>query len=195
MKRRLWLVRHGETDWSAAGKHTGRTDVPLNDKGREQARALGRGLAALQRQFADAYTSPLSRARETASLAGFPEARPMDDLIEWDYGEFEGRRTADIRRELNDPAWLIWTAAIREGEMPEAVGERADRARKTLLQGEGDVIVFAHGHSLRMFAARWMELPARAGQHLALNTGTLSRLGHEHEYRVIERWNAPLATT
>ncbi|MGH8225220.1 MAG: histidine phosphatase family protein [Gammaproteobacteria bacterium] len=193
MKTRLWLARHGETDWSATGKHTGRTDVPLNAKGRAQAESLGRGLAALDMHFAGAWTSPLSRARETAKLAGFPDAVPMDDLLEWDYGEFEGRKTSDIRRELNDPDWLIWTAAIREGEMPDDVGRRADRARAALINTEDDIILFAHGHFLRMFAARWMGLAAATGQHLALGTGTISILGYEHEYRVIERWNAPLA--
>ncbi|MGH8273342.1 MAG: histidine phosphatase family protein [Gammaproteobacteria bacterium] len=193
MSKRLWLARHGETDWSAAGKHTGRTDIPLNARGRAQAEALGRGLATLDLHFSAAYTSPLSRAHDTARLSGFAQAEPMDDLLEWDYGEFEGRKTADIRRELNDPDWLIWTADIREGEMPEAVGKRADRAREFLLQADGDIILFAHGHFLRMFAARWMELAARVGQHLALATGTISVLGFEHEYRVIDRWNAPLA--
>ncbi len=192
MPRRLWLARHGETDWSASGKHTGCTDVPLNARGRVQAEALGRGLAALDVHFNAAYTSPLSRARETARLAGFPDAIPMDDLLEWDYGEFEGRKTADIRRELNDPDWLIWTADIRNGETPHDVGRRADRACNELLKREGDIILFAHGHFLRMFAARWMGLAAAAGQHLALGTGTISILGYEHEYRVIERWNAPL---
>jgi len=193
MTTRLWLIRHGETDWSAAGRHTGRTDIPLNDTGRQQAERLGRALALLDVDFAAAYCSPLSRARETAKLAGFSDAEPLDDLVEWDYGEFEGRRTADIRREENDTHWLIWTARIREGESTDAVGQRADQARKALLRHDGNVIVFAHGHYLRMFAARWMGLPARVGQHLALPTGTLSILGHEHDYQVIERWNAPVS--
>ncbi len=194
MTARLWLARHGETDWSATGRHTGLTDVPLNAKGRAQAEALGRGLAALDDvHFSAAFTSPLSRARDTARLAGFGNADVMDELHEWDYGEFEGRKTADIRRELNDPHWLIWTTEIREGEMPEAVGERADRACEALLRFKGEVIVFAHGHFLRMFAARWMGLAARAGQHLALSTGTISILGFEHDYHVIERWNAPVS--
>ncbi|MGH8127167.1 MAG: histidine phosphatase family protein [Gammaproteobacteria bacterium] len=192
----LWLARHGETDWSASGKHTGRTDVSLNARGREQAVALGKGLAALNVHFDAAWTSPLGRARETARLAGFGNAVVMDDLAEWDYGVFEGRKTADIRLELNDSDWLIWTADIRDGETTQTVGKRADSAIATLL-GSGDarnVIVFAHGHFLRMFAARWMGLAADAGQHLALATGTLSILGYEHEYRVVERWNAPLQT-
>lgn len=194
MRPRLWLARHGETDWSASGKHTGRTDVPLNALGRKQAEALGTGLERLDVSFDAAWTSPLDRARETAALAGFPGARIMGDLAEWDYGEFEGRKTADIRKESGDPHWLIWNADIREGESPADVGKRADRAIATLLDG-GDarnVIVFAHGHFLRIFAARWMGLDAAGGQHLALSTGTLSILGHEHEYHVIEQWNAPL---
>lgn len=191
MTSRLWLVRHGETDWSANGKHTGRRDVPLNAAGRAQAESLGPAIAALGVRFSAVYTSPLSRARETATLAGFPDAVPLDDLREWDYGEFEGRSTADVRRELNDPAWLIWTATIRDGETLAAVGERADRARKRLTREGGNLLLFAHGHILRMFAARWMGFDAAAGQHLALHTGTVSILGFEHEYHVIERWNAP----
>jgi probable phosphoglycerate mutase len=193
MTTRLWLARHGETDWSAAGKHTGRTDVSLNATGRAQAEALGRGLGKIGVDFAAAYTSPLSRARDTARLAGFPDAEPMDDLLEWNYGEFEGRKTGDIRRDLNAPEWVIWTADLHKGESTEAVGERADRARETLLRVGDNIIVFAHGHFLRMFAARWVYLAAHAGQHLALSTGTISVLGFEHEYRVIERWNAPVA--
>ncbi|MGH8426668.1 MAG: histidine phosphatase family protein [Gammaproteobacteria bacterium] len=192
MKPRLWLVRHGETEWSADGRHTGSTDIPLTERGREQAAALGRALKTLDVQFTKAYVSPLGRTRETARLVGFADAEPMDDLHEWDYGEFEGRKTSDIRKDLDDPHWLIWNADIREGETPEDVGKRADRARGLLMRSDGDVIVFSHGHFLRMFAARWMELPARAGQHLALDTGTISILGFEHEYQVITRWNAPL---
>lgn len=190
---RLWLVRHGETEWSAGHKHTGRTNVPLTAHGRAQAAALGRGLARLAVHFDQAFSSPLARARETAQLAGFGGARVLEDLREWDYGQFEGRKTAAIRREEGDPGWLIWNAAIHGGESVATVGRRADRAREILLAaGGGNVIVFAHGHFLRIFAARWMSLPARRGQHLALATGTVCILGYEHEYRVIERWNAPL---
>lgn len=194
MHPRLWLARHGETDWSASGKHTGRTDVPLNALGRKQARALGDGLKRLDVTFDAAWTSPLDRARETAALAGFGHAREMGDLAEWDYGEFEGRRTADIRKELDDPHWLIWTADIRRGETPAEVGRRADAAIAALLEDRDarNIIVFAHGHFLRMFTARWMGLDAACGQHLALGTGTLSILGYEHEYHVVERWNAPI---
>ena len=194
MRPRLWLARHGETDWSANGKHTGRTDVPLNALGRKQAEALGTGLERLGVKFDRAWTSPLGRAQETAALAGFPDAREMGDLVEWDYGEFEGRKTVDVRKELGDPQWLIWTADIRRGETPADVGKRADRAIATLLDDSDadNVIVFAHGHFLRIFAARWMGREAACGQHLALSTGTLSILGYEHDYHVIDRWNAPV---
>jgi len=191
---RLWLVRHGETDWSASGKHTGSTNIPLNERGRDQARAVGRGLEQLAVRFDHAFTSPLDRARETAQLAGFGSAHVLRELREWDYGRYEGRRTEDIRREQDEPGWLIWRAEIHGGENPADVGRRADRACESLLAAGGDnIIVFAHGHFLRMFAARWIGRPARDGQHLALSTGTVSILGFEHEYRVIERWNAPLA--
>lgn len=195
MTPRLWLVRHGETDWSAGGKHTGRRDLPLNAAGRAQAESLGQALAALGVHFSAIYTSPLLRARESATLAGFPGAVLLDDLREWDYGEFEGRSTADIRRALNDPAWSIWTATIQRGETLADVGKRADRARERLTQAGGNLLVFAHGHILRVFAARWIGLDAAAGQHLALQTGAVSILGFEHEYHVIERWNTPLGAS
>jgi broad specificity phosphatase PhoE len=187
-------VRHGETDWSARGRHSGTTDLPLNARGRRQAEQLGRGLAALGIDFAAAWTSPLARARETAALAGFPDARRLDELREWDYGEYEGTRTDDVRREEHNPGWLVWTAAIRHGETVRNVGDRADAAISALTGGspDGDVIVFSHGHFLRILAARWMGMAAAAGQHLALDTGMISVLGREHEYRVIDRWNAPL---
>ena len=191
---RLWLVRHGETDWSVAGRHTGRTDLPLDQRGREQARELGSGLAALGIEFSAAWTSPLLRARETAALAGFPDAPILDDLREWDYGEYEGTRTSDVRREEHNPDWLIWTAAVRRGETIRNVADRADAAIQALVDASppGNVIVFSHGHFLRILAARWMGQPGPVGQYMALDTGTVSILGHEHEYRVIERWNAPL---
>ena len=190
---RLWLVRHGETDWSAGGRHTGLTDLPLNDHGRAQARGIARGLAALDVNFAAAWVSPLKRARETAELAGFPDARVLDVLREWDYGEYEGTRTDDVRREELDPGWLIWSATIRHGETVLNVGERADEAISALLSWSpaGDIIVFSHGHFLRILAARWMGLPAGTGQHWALHTGTVSMLSHEHDYRVVARWNTP----
>lgn len=192
IRPRLWLVRHGETAWSADHKHTGRTNIPLDEQGQQQAAALGAALAQLPVRFDHVFASPLSRARETASLAGFSRPQVLKDLREWDYGQYEGRRTADIRREEDDPNWLIWTAVIRGGETPEEVGRRADFAKETLIDAGHNVLVFAHGHFLRIFAARWIGLPARAGQHLALATGTICVLGFEHEYPVIERWNAPI---
>ncbi len=186
-------MRHGATDWSASGRHTGLTDLPLNDHGRAQARGAGRGLAALDINFTAAWTSPLKRARETAELAGFPDARVLDVLREWDYGEYEGTRTDDVRREELAPDWLIWSAAISHGESVRIVGERADEAIAALLSWSppGDIVVFSHGHFLRILAARWIGMPAETGQHWALNTGTVSMLSYEHEYRVIDRWNAP----
>lgn len=188
------MVRHGETDWSATGRHTGSTDLPLNERGREQARKLGDGLASLNLDFSAVWTSPLLRARETAELAGFPGAPMLDDLREWDYGEYEGTRTSDVRREEHNPDWLIWTAAIRHGETVRNVADRADAAIAALMNASppGNVIVFSHGHFLRILTARWTGAPGSLGQHLELDTGTVSILGHEHEYRVINRWNAPL---
>lgn len=195
VRPRLWLARHGETEWSATGRHTGRADITLDDRGREQAIALGAGLARLAVNFDAVWASPLTRARETANLAGFGKARVMENLAEWDYGEFEGRSTSDIRRELGDPNWLIWTTTIRKGETVEDVGRRADAVLEKLLDSPGahNILLFSHGHFLRMLTARWIGLPAAAGQHWALATGTLSILGYENEYRVVERWNAPVS--
>lgn len=187
----IWLVRHGETDWSAAGKHTGLTDVSLNAHGRNQARELGRGIDRTGIHFAAVFTSPLARARETAELAGFPNAKTMSLLCEWDYGEFEGRTTADIRHEQGRD-WITWNADIHHGENLQHVGQRADDAIELLIRTDGDVLVFAHGHFLRILASRWTGVPAKAGQRLALDTGTISKLGYEHEYRVIAFWNAPI---
>ena len=187
----IWVVRHGETDWSAAGKHTGSTDVSLNVRGRSQARELGRGIDRTGIHFAAVFTSPLTRARETAGLAGFPKAKTLPLLREWDYGEFEGRTSADIRHEQGRD-WIIWNADIQHGENLHNVGQRADDAIEQLIQTDGNVLVFAHGHLLRILASRWTGFPAAAGQRLALDTGTISKLGYEHEYRVIAFWNAPV---
>ncbi len=187
----IWVVRHGETDWSAAGKHTGLTDVSLNAHGRSQARELGLGIEQIGICFAAVFTSPLSRARETAGLAGFPNAKIMPLLCEWDYGEFEGRTSADIRQEKGQD-WITWNANIHHGENLHNVGQRADDAIEQLVQTDGDVLVFAHGHFLRILASRWTGFSAEAGQRLALDTGTISKLGYEHEYRVIAFWNAAI---
>lgn len=186
-ERQLFLVRHGETEWSRSGQHTGRTDIPLTDLGRRQAEAIGERLRG--RQFALVLTSPSSRAAETARLAGFPVAERTRDLMEWDYGEFEGRTTKQIRE--TRPGWSIWKGPWPGGETPDQVSVRVDRVIDRCLAADvsGDSLVFAHGHVLRVLAARWLGESPRAGAHYALGTATLSVLGWEHATRVIEQWN------
>jgi probable phosphoglycerate mutase len=182
------LVRHGETDWSRAGRHTGRTDVPLNEQGRIRAGALAAKLGG--RQFALVLTSPLSRASETCRLAGLGEqALVDDDLMEWDYGAYEGRTTAEIRSER--PGWSLWSDGVPGGETVAEVGARADRLISRLEDTGGDVAVFAHGHVLRVLGARWVGLPPNDGRLLALDPAAVSVLGHEHDWRVIRGWNQP----
>jgi probable phosphoglycerate mutase len=186
----LWLVRHGETEWARLGRHTGRTDVPLTETGRDQARDLGRRLA--DHHFELVLTSPLSRAADTASLAGFGDlVRPDSDLREWDYGALEGRLTADIRADY--PGWTIWRGPWPGGETIDAVATRADRVIEQARAADGDVLVFAHGHLLRVLAARWLDLSAASGGLFALGTATVSVLGWEHDGAVIERWNEACA--
>jgi len=185
VERQTTLARHGATEWSRTGRHTGRTDVPLTDLGREQAIALGRRLAG--HRFALVLTSPLSRAADTARLAGFPGATIEPDLMEWDYGQLEGRKFVDIRRDM--PDWTIWQGPWPGGETVEEVGARADRVIARMRAADGDVLVFAHGHLLRVVGARWLGLPAASGGHLALSTATISILGWDRESPVIETWN------
>ena len=180
-----WLVRHGETEWARLGRHTGRTDVALTDVGRDQARALGRQLAG--HPFALVLTSPMSRATETCALAGFPSAEIDPDLREWDYGDLEGRLTADIRAEI--PGWTIWRGPWPGGETINQVAARADRIVARAQAADGDVLVVAHGHLLRVLAARWLGLPATSGGLFALGTASISVLGWEREAPVVERWN------
>jgi broad specificity phosphatase PhoE len=183
---RLWLVRHGETEWAALGRHTGRTDVPLTDAGRAQAKMLAPRLAGIP--FAAVLSSPLARASETARLSGFADVvTPDPDLAEWDYGEDEGRTTAEIRAER--PGWTIWRNAVKGGEAIEAVAARAERVIARARALEGDTLCFAHGHVGRILAARWIGLPPSAGSRLALVTATISILGWERETPVISRWN------
>ncbi len=184
---RLVLVRHGETDWSKAGRHTGRTDIPLNTRGRAEARGLGRVLAG--RAFTRVLASPLARAAETARLAGFGDRVELDDdLREWDYGVFEGRTRAEIAREI--PGWTVWSVPIVGGETLDELGARADRVIGSLLPTGGDVLVFSHGHILRVLAARWIEAAPVTASRLELWTATVSELGWEQERRVVEVWNA-----
>lgn len=182
--REVVLVRHGETAWSASGKHTGRTDVPLTERGRSQGADLARHLASWR--FAEAITSPLRRAAETCELAGLAGAED-DDLLEWDYGEYEGRTTEEIRREV--AGWTVWRGPVPGGEGIDEVAARADRAIARIDEASGDVAVFSHGHFLRVLAARWLGLPAVDGRLFMLDTATLSVLGTERESRAIRIWN------
>jgi probable phosphoglycerate mutase len=183
---RLWLVRHGETRWSATGKHTGRTDVPLTDSGRAAAEALATTLAS--QSFALVLTSPLSRARDTCTLAGLGGEAVVDgNLREWDYGDYEGRTTPEIRRQR--PGWNVFNDGCPGGESPEQVGARADQIVLRARGVDGDVVAFSHGHLLRVLAARWVGLPPQAGAHLALATASVSVLGWEREVPVISSWD------
>ena len=184
------LVRHGETEWSRSGKHTGRTDIPLAERGREDARAVGDALR--NRTFALVLTSPLTRAAETCRLAGFGEAAVQrDELREWDYGAYEGRTTAEIRRER--PGWTLWRDGVPEGESIEEVAARVDRVIPELRSIDGDALLFAHGHVLRILAARWLGLDPSGGRLFALDPATLSALGYERETPVVRLWNQPVA--
>jgi broad specificity phosphatase PhoE len=180
------LVRHGETEWSRSGRHTGSTDVPLTEDGRRQAQLVGGALRG--RRFAAVWTSPLSRALETCRLAGFGEvALPKDDLVEWEYGEYEGRTTLEIRRER--PGWTLWRDGVPGGETADEVEARVDRVLAEAASVGGDALVFAHGHVLRALAARWLGLEPAGGRLFALDPATLSVLGYERETRVIRLWN------
>jgi broad specificity phosphatase PhoE len=189
MAQEIVVARHGETEWSRALKHTGRTDVPLTDEGRRQAERLGEALRG--RELALVQTSPLRRAADTARLAGFGDrAEPRDDLMEWDYGDYEGRLTVDIRKEV--PGWTVFRDGVPNGETAEQVGARADRIIAEISGVDGDVLIFAHGHFLRILAARWIGLAPADGRLLALDPATLSTLGHERETAVIRVWNRPV---
>lgn len=185
----LWLVRHGETEWSLSGKHTSRTDVALTEHGRQRAEELRDYLAGTT--FDAVLVSPMRRARETCAIAGFGDVAVVDEgLKEWDYGAYEGRTTAEIRAEI--PGWSVWKDEIVGGETVEHVGVRADGVigRALALGGDGGrVALFAHAHILRILAARWIGLAADGGRLLALGTGSVSVVGWERETRVIVNWN------
>jgi broad specificity phosphatase PhoE len=183
----IWLARHGETEWSRTMRHTGRTDVELTEQGREEATMLGRGLDG--RNFERVISSPLSRALETCRLALPSYAiEPSEDLLEWDYGEYEGLTTKQIREQR--PGWVLWRDGCPGGETAAEVGDRVDPLVAELLQARGDIALFAHGHVLRVLAARWLGLRPGDGALFALETGTLSALGWERETAVIRRWNS-----
>jgi broad specificity phosphatase PhoE len=184
----IWLVRHGATEWSETGRHTSRTDVPLTDAGRASAAALAPVLA--DHRFGLVLASPAARARETALAAGFAGVEVDPDLREWDYGEFEGLTSAEIRgRSPEWVEWTVWTGSCVNGETIEQVARRAERILARADGAAGDVLLFGHGHQLRVLTAIALDLDARAGAHFALDAGTLSVIGSEHETRALRSWN------
>jgi broad specificity phosphatase PhoE len=184
------LARHGETEWSRDLKHTGRTDIPLTDGGRQEGLRLRDALAG--RTFERVLSSPLERALETCRLAGLgDQVETTDDLLEWNYGEYEGITTKEIRE--SRPGWYLWRDGCPGGETAADVGRRVDRVIAALGDLEGDAVLFAHGHALRVLTARWLRFGPEAGAHFKLDTGTLSTLGWERETPAITRWNAPVA--
>jgi probable phosphoglycerate mutase len=189
MPARLVVLRHGATEWSQNGQHTGRTDIPLLEEGCRQAEAAGEFLRAEGLDHFDlVLTSPLRRASETCDLAGFGGRAEADpDLVEWDYGEYEGLTTPEIRQRV--PGWTLWDNGVPAGERVSEVGRRADRVIARALAHDGDTLCVAHGHLLRVLAARWLGLPPVAGRLFVLNAGALGRLDWDKEFPVMERWN------
>ncbi|QGG40541.1 histidine phosphatase family protein [Aeromicrobium yanjiei] len=185
LEDQLWLVRHGETEWSLSGQHTSTTDLPMTASGEAGARTLAPLLAELD--FAQVLTSPRQRARRTAELAGFPDAEPDEDLVEWSYGDYEGLTTPQIQESV--PGWSIWSHPSPGGETAAEVSERLDRVVARARAAEGKTLVFAHGHSLRALAARWLEVDVAEGRHFALDTSTISVLGVDRGTPVVRRWN------
>jgi probable phosphoglycerate mutase len=184
--QRIFIVRHGETEWSKSGQHTSVTDLPLTAHGREQASGLPGKLSDCA--FALVLCSPLRRARETCELAGFgAAAERCDDLIEWRYGDYEGLTTPQIRE--RDPNWWLWRDGCPDGERPAEIGARVDTVLARLAGIDGDVLLFAHGHVLRVLTARWLEMEVAAGARFLLEAGSVAVLGHERDTAVIERWN------
>ncbi len=185
----LVLIRHGETEWSRSGRHTGTTDIPLTDRGREEARRLAPLLSGMA--FARVFSSPLQRARTTCELAGLGDRMQIEpDLIEWNYGEYEGLTFDQIRKTV--PEWMVFTHGCPGGESPEQVAARADRLIGRIRSNEGKVALFAHGHILRVFAVRWIGLPVAAGASLLLDTSTISVLGEYRDGPGLKRWNSPV---
>jgi probable phosphoglycerate mutase len=185
----VYLIRHGETEWSLNGRHTGTTDIPLTENGRRLAKLLAAALA--KEKFALVLTSPLRRARETCELAGFGACAGIDrDLMEWNYGGYEGLTPEEIHAQA--PGWMIFTDSCPGGENSEQVGARVDRVIAKVRAVEGHAALFAHGHLFRVFAARWLALPAVAGSHFLLDTATVNILSYYHGTPAVKRWNVPL---
>jgi probable phosphoglycerate mutase len=188
--QKVYLLRHGETAWSLSGEHTGVTDIPLTENGRAAARLLRPVLAA--ESFALVLTSPLERARETCELAGLGNVAVVEpDLIEWNYGEYEGVTTAEIRR--TRPGWTVFRDGCPGGESPAQIGARADRVLAKVRAAGGNVALFGHGHFSRVLASRWVGLPAGHGEHFLLDTATLSVLSYYRQSPAFKIWNAPIA--
>lgn len=183
--QKVWLVRHGPTEWSESGQHTGSTDIPLTDAGERAAKAVGPVLAG--QSFALVLSSPMQRAVRTAELAGITVDDVDSDLCEWNYGDYEGRTTPDIRETV--PGWTVWRDGCPNGEIAGEVGARVDRAIERIRGTDGDVAVFAHGHLLRVLAARWLGESPEFGRHYALSTAAVCVLGYERGAPVIFRWN------
>ena len=181
----IWVARHGETEWSRDKKHTGHTDVPLTENGEEQAQALGRTFRG--HEFVRVLSSPLGRARETARLAGFADPEVLDLLAEFDYGEYEGLTTKEIR--ARRPGWDLWRDGCPGGETAADIAKRMDEVLAVIGEPEGDVLVFAHGHCLRVLAARYLGLSGEEARLFGLDPGSLSVLGHERENRIMRSWN------
>ena len=185
----VFAIRHGETAWSLSGQHTGSTDIPLTENGRRVAKRL-RGVLACQ-AFAAVFVSPMQRARETCAMAGLGAAAVVDrDLLEWNYGAYEGLTLKQIHEKA--PGWTVFCDGCPGGETPEQVGARVDRVIARVRTIEGNVALFAHGHLLRVLAARWISLPPVGGQHFLLDTGTLCVLGHYGNIPAVKTWNEPL---
>jgi broad specificity phosphatase PhoE len=182
----VWLIRHGETEWSLSGQHTGVTDLPMTQAGEAAAKALHDILAGTS--FDLVLCSPRQRARRTAELAGFTDVHIEQDLVEWDYGDYEGVTTPEIRESV--PGWSVWTHPTPGGETADQVSRRLDRVVARVRERGGRVLVFGHGHSLRAMAARWIEQPVDEGRFLKLDTATVSTLGYERDFPVILRWNS-----
>ncbi|HET9827988.1 MAG TPA: histidine phosphatase family protein [Nocardioidaceae bacterium] len=182
----LWLVRHGETEWSRDGRHTSVTELDLTENGVEVARTLKERLSGTS--FDLVLTSPRHRARRTAELAGFDKVEVDEDLVEWDYGDYEGVTTVEIRETV--PNWTVWTHPTPGGESAEAVTVRLDRVVARALEAGGRTLAFGHGHSLRALAARWIEQPVAEGRFFQLDTATISTLGYERDFPVVLRWNS-----
>lgn len=185
MSETLWLFRHGETEWSLSGQHTGRTDLPLTANGQAQASALTHLLAG--KTFSLVLTSPMSRARQTSRLAGFTDAQIDANLLEWDYGDYEGLTTAEIRKAT--PGWSLWSNGVPNGETAQQVAARAQAVIDRAVRAGGDVALFGHGHILRVLTACWLGLPPADGRLFALETGTVSKLGYERDTRALLAWN------